>query len=224
MLAVLTSPRAAYADAAERRSWAAVFAVALAVSILMTSAFLATEIGRQALVDWAIRLVESFGGTVSDARYTQWQRWSESAPLWSAVAQLVGIPLLLMIVSGTIYMVFSVVMHGSARFAQVLAVTAYSGVVLAVRQVVAVPLAYMGETFSPPTTLAIFLPMLDDGSFASRVAGAVDLFRVWWLVSLAVGIGVLYRRRTTQVMWMLLAVYGAIALVLAAVQAMLTGA
>jgi uncharacterized membrane-anchored protein len=51
----------------------------------------------------------------------------------------------------------------------------------------------------------------------------VDLFIIWWLVALAIGLGVLYRRRTQPIAIALLAVYACIALVVAAVMSRFGG-
>ena len=44
-------------------------------------------------------------------------------------------------------------------------------------------------------------PPADDGreSFLGRLLGMIDLFLIWWLVVLAIGLGVLYRRRTQPI-------------------------
>jgi hypothetical protein len=38
--------------------------------------------------------------------------------------------------------------------------------------------------------------MFDPGSFLARLLGAVDLFTVWQLMVLAIGVAVLYGKRT----------------------------
>jgi hypothetical protein len=53
---------------------------------------------------------------------------------------------------------------------------------------------------------------------------SIDFFRVWSTVSLAIGLAVLYKKRTAPVAWSLLAVYAVIALAVAAVRAALSGA
>jgi len=67
------------------------------------------------------------------------------------------------------------------------------------------------------TNLRVLLPMIDEKSFIGRLLGTVDLFLIWWLVVLAIGLAVLYRRRTQPVALSLLAVYAVIALGVAAV-------
>ena len=46
---------------------------------------------------------------------------------------------------------------------------------------------------SSATNLAVFLPMLDESSFLAKLLGTIDLFLVWWVVVLAIGLGVLYQ-------------------------------
>jgi hypothetical protein len=77
---------------------------------------------------------------------------------------------------------------------------------------------------SSSTSLAIFLPMLDDTSFPGRLLWSIDLFRIWWIVSLAIGFGVLYKRRTGPIAGTMLAIYAVFAVVVAAVMTSLSGA
>ena len=61
------------------------------------------------------------------------------------------------------------------------------------------PMNYLRGTLSSATNLAVLLPMIDETSFLGRLLGMVDLFIIWWLVVLAIGLGVLYRRRTQPI-------------------------
>ena len=67
------------------------------------------------------------------------------------------------------------------------------------------------------TNLGVLLPMLPEGSFVARLAGMLDIFLLWWVFVLAVGLAVLYRRRTQPIALSLYGVYFAIALIAAAV-------
>jgi uncharacterized membrane-anchored protein YitT (DUF2179 family) len=113
--------------------------------------------------------------------------------------------------------VFATFFGGDASFTQVFAVVAHSGLILAVQALFALPLAYTRETLANVTSIMVFLPMIDENTFMARAIGSVDFFRVWWTISLAIGLGVLYRRRTGPIAAALLIVYGAIAVVYAAV-------
>ena len=54
--------------------------------------------------------------------------------------------------------------------------------------------------------------MIDEGSFLGKLLGMIDLFIVWWVIVLAIGLGVLYRRRTQPIAIALFGVYAVIAL------------
>jgi quinol-cytochrome oxidoreductase complex cytochrome b subunit len=63
--------------------------------------------------------------------------------------------------------------------------------------------------------LGIFVPFLDEKSVVTLFLGSIDLFFVWATISLAIGLGVLYKRRTGPIATSLLGIYVVIALVIA---------
>jgi len=73
------------------------------------------------------------------------------------------------------------------------------------------------------TNLAVLLPMVDPKSFVGRVMAMTDLFLIWWLLVLAIGLAVLYRRRTQPIAFTLYGVYAAGVLVIAAVMSAVGG-
>jgi hypothetical protein len=70
----------------------------------------------------------------------------------------------------------------------------------------------------------VFVPFLDENSFPARFLGSLDLFQIWWIVSLSIGLGVLYRKRTGPVATTMLVIYVAIALIIAAIKSAVSGA
>ena len=118
---------------------------------------------------------------------------------------------------------FNAALGCDATFKQVFAVVAHSGVVLAVLSLFTAPLAYARESLSSATNLAVFLPFLDESSFAARLLGSIDLIYIWWMLSLAIGLGVLYRKRTGPIATTMLAVYAAIGVIIAAIKTASTG-
>ena len=78
-----------------------------------------------------------------------------------------------------------------------------------------------------PATPQTVLVVDDDElvrSFLARLLGSIDLVRVWWFVSLSIGLAVLYRKRTGPIAVTVLVVYAVIAVVIAAIQSALSGA
>ena len=53
--------------------------------------------------------------------------------------------------------------------------------------------------------------------------GMIDVFIIWWLLVNAIGLAVLYKRRTAPIFWSLFGVYIAIALIVAGVTRSLSG-
>jgi hypothetical protein len=86
------------------------------------------------------------------------------------------------------------------------------------------PLMYFRGSFTGVTNLGVFLPMLDEASFLSKLLGSIDLLRVWWVLVLAIGLGVLYKRKTGPIATALFVVYGIVAVIIAAFTAGRAGA
>ena len=113
-------------------------------------------------------------------------------------------------------MVFNVAMGGTATFKQLFAVFVHSTAVTVVQQLFVTPLNYVRETMSSATNLAVFLPMLDESSFLAKLLGTIDLFLIWWVVVLSIGLAVLFKRKTGPIAAGLFIVYGVIAVIVAA--------
>ena len=194
MIAVVRSPRALFRSVIARPRWADVVAASFAVSLACGIVFMTTDVGRQALVDQLERTALAFGQDVDDAQYARFEDVSRSGVTYAALRSLAAGPVLACGAAALIFGLFSTFGGGDATLRQVLAVTGHAGVILALRQVVATPINYVRESLASPATLTALAPMLDEASPAARFLGAIDLFVVWWLVVLGVGVALLYRR------------------------------
>jgi len=113
---------------------------------------------------------------------------------------------------------------GAVTYRQVLAVAAHAGIILALRQVIAAPITYARETLASPMTLGLFAGMLNEASLPARFFGIIDLFVIWWIAVLAIGLSVLYQRSAPRLAVAFLGTYVAVAAVLAVVMAVTGGA
>ena len=84
-------------------------------------------------------------------------------------------------------------------------------------------LARVGAMTVSPMTLTVFFSMFDETSPIARFFGIVDLFVVWWLAVLAIGVSVLYRRPARRVLVALVGAYVILALLLVAAMAISGG-
>mgnify|MGYP003694031313 CR=1 FL=1 len=142
----------------------------------------------------ASRQMESFGRTVDDAQYQQMERmardtryFARRSSSWSCCRSWRSI------VAGIAFAVFNAALGGDA--------TVQAG--LRHRRALrrrswrcsscsTLPLAYARESaVEHDQPRRCFVPFLDENSFAARLLGSIDLFVIWWMVSLAIGLGVL---------------------------------
>lgn len=221
---VIFSPRATYAAVAARPRVLGALLFVLAVGAIGTFVFLSTEVGRNAMIDQQIEQMRSFGANVTDQTIDVLERRAASGRFIGPIFQGVFITLVALIISGLAFAVFNAVMGGEASFKHVFAIVAHSGVIITLSQLFGLPLAYAREKMSGATNLGVFLPFLDENSFAARALGAVDLFILWWIVSLAIGLGVLYRKRTAPIATTLIVIYVAIGVIIAAIKTAVSGA
>jgi hypothetical protein len=223
---VVFSPKATYADIAARPRVLGALAVTLALMIGASTMFLSTDVGRSATLERQDRAMQSMGVRLNDAQYAQMQQRMNSplTAVFGGVSLLIFVPLVAAIIAGILIAVFNAVMGGDATFKQVYAIVIHSQFLAALGSLFIYPLDYVRESLSSPTNLGVFFPFLDEGTFFARFFGVIDLFYIWVIVNLAIGLAVLYKRRTTPIATTMLVLYVAVALCVAAVGVAFSGA
>ncbi|MDA1093731.1 MAG: YIP1 family protein [Acidobacteria bacterium] len=211
LVGVIFTPRKTFEGIARRPLWlGALLTVALVIAAASTW-LVSTELGQQMLLEQQVSAMESFGLTVSDEMYDQLRRRLASAVYFTAGGVLVSMPLVALVVASVVWVVGYVGFGGGASFRQMFAVVAHVGAINIVQQLFVIPLNYARGAMSNPTTIAAFFPMIEDGTFAARALGLIDLFVIWQLSVLAVGVAVLYKRRTGMVATVFYLLYAVIA-------------
>lgn len=223
-LGIIFSPRETYTDVAAHPRVLGMMVLVLLISISASVAFLMTDVGKDALFDQQLNTMESMGFRVTDQMYDAMERRLPYAPYTTAGFMLVGFPIVWAAIAGIVTGVFSLAMGGTATYKQVYAIVTHSAMLMALQQLFVNPLNYQRAAMSNPTTLAAFFPFLDEMTFLARLLGGIDLFLIWMIINLAIGVGVLYKRKTAPVAVGMLAVYVSIVLIVAAVRTALSGA
>lgn len=222
-IGVVTSPRETFQAIVAHPKWFGMMAATTLLIAFFTVLPMTTEDGKQAALDQQVSQMEAFGMTVGDQQYEDMRSRMWIAPYTTAGGIIVASPIIILIISGILFAIFNAAMGGEASFKQVLAVVVHAGIISALGSMFTGPLNYFRGAMGSATNLAVLLPMLDDKSFVGRLLGMTDLFIIWWLVVLAIGLGVLYRRRTQPISIGLLGVYAVIALVVALVMSSFGG-
>ena len=222
-IGVVFSPRATFQGIVAAPRWIGMLVLIAVFMSLATFLFLSTEVGRQALLDQQVSTMESFGMTVTDEVYSQMEGRLSFAQYTGSIVQFFTLPIMYVIIAGILFAVFSAAMGGEAAFKKVFTVVVHSGAVSVVQQLFVLPLNYVRESMSSPTNIAALLPMVPEGSFLAYLLGAIDIFVIWWVMVLAIGLAVLYRRRTQPVAVTLLVIYAVIAVAIAGVRSWMGG-
>ena len=213
-MGILTSPRKTYEAVVQHPRPVGILFVCVVLIALATSLPQFTDRGRQAVLDMQVQQIEKFTGQpVTDEVYAQMQTRSKYSAYFTIVGIFVGTPIVTLIIGGVYWFIFNVIMGGTAVFKHVLAVVTHSMVIGTVGAVLGAPIQYLKGTMSSqgPFTLAALVPMLDEKSFLVNFLGSINPFTVWGIIVTAIGLGVLYRRKTGPIATTLLVLYGVIA-------------
>ena len=222
VVGVLRSPRATFDAVARAPSWFGVVTLTFLVTTGCTALLLETGVGQLALLDQWERTASAFGQTIDDDQYAAMDDASRHGVIYAALSSLASGPLLAVGLAGLFFASFRAAAPGLVTYRQVLAVVAHAGVILALRQVIAAPITYARETLASPMTLGMFT-ILDEGSWPARFLGLIDLFVFWWIVVLAIGVSVLYRRPVLRLAGLFVGAYVTLAIVLTVVMVVTGG-
>jgi hypothetical protein len=215
-IGILLSPRETYqAVAASPKVLGMLLTVALLTAVFAALP-MTTDAGKQAALDQQIQSMKSLGFQVNDQMYEQMEKGASRLPYTTGIGAFIFIPIVSAIFAGILFAIFNAALGGEASYKQVLSVYVHSGVIGVVSAAVSGVTNYFSGHAGSVANLGALLPMLGEKSFGANLLGTVDIFIIWSVIVLAIGLGVLYKRRTQPIAISLLTVYAVIALAIAA--------
>jgi len=223
-IGIITAPKDTFASVVPTPKWLGMLAVTTLMIAFFTALPLTTEAGRQAALDQQVQQMQSFGMTVNDQMYDQLQKGAGRLPYTTGGALLVFGPIMAVVIAGILFAIFNAALGGEASFKQVFSILTHAGVISAISAVFSGFVNYFRNGTGSVANLGALLPMLPEKSFLAGFLGTVDVFLIWYIVVLAMGLAVLYRRRTQPIAISLLGVYAVIAIVVALVKSRAGGA
>lgn len=219
LIGVLFSPKETFAAIVARPRWLAVMVVTLVMSSAAYYVILSSQDMQDAIVDQQVRAMESRGNVVSDQQIANIERFIGYLPVGYAVGIFVLGPLFGAAIAGIVTGIFTTLMGGNGTFKQVFAVMNHAGFIPAISALFIAGMLAVGAkpigARPPGANLGVFLPMLEDTSFLAVLLRSIDMFLLWWMVVLAIGLGVLYKRRTGPIATTFIGLYIVIALLIA---------
>ncbi len=214
---IITSPRQTFAAVAANPKWFGMLALTTVVGALLVTGFMMTAVGQQAYIDKAAQ--GSMFGPPTEQQMQGIEKMAGYMGYIMGVGTLVMTPIITLVMAGIAFLIFGVFTGGDAKFKQVFAVVTHAGVIGIVAQLLLTPLNYVRESLDSPMNLSVFLPMLQENSFLAKFLGSIDVFRVWWVMALSIGLAVLYKKKTSTVATLLFILYAVIAIAIAAFSA-----
>ena len=213
LIGVLFSPKDTFAAIAARPRWLAAMAVVIVVMGGAQFALLSTDVGKQLALDQNVAFMEAFT-TITDEMYDQMEASMENARYTGPIFILFAIPLFSAISAGILHVLFGLIGGGTGTFKQMYAVSAHTSIISAL-QLVFTTVVTVAAGRTAGANLSVFAPTLEETTFVYRFLSTIDLFYVWSTFVTAVGVAVLYKKRTGTVAMVLFGIYLVIALIIA---------
>jgi hypothetical protein len=212
-IGMLTSPKATFESVVSFPRWLGMMVVTGLILTLTGAIFAYTSVGQDILVGQYVE-----GGMPQ----AQAETFAKYAPIITLVAAPFFVVLFTLIQAGILMGVFAIT-GGSASFKQVLAVIVHAGVIGAVIEPLNQVVNYVRHSAVKITSLAGIGNAFAEKSFPAFFFSALDLAIFLGIFVLAMGLGVLYRRRTAPIFAGLAGLYVVIAIVIGVVRASMAG-
>ena len=213
IVGVLLSPRETFEAIAARPRWLGILAITLVIAAACQYIILSSPEMQDAMIAQATR-----NPNMSDQQIAATEQFIPRLAMVFAGVTLIFGPVITAIIAGLLMLIFSTLMGGSANFKQVYAVVAHSGVVSSLQGILTAGLLLIGAkpigATPPGANLGIFVPILEETSFVTQFLSAIDLVLLWWIVTLSIGLSVLYKRGTGGIATTLICLYLVFALVI----------
>lgn len=221
LIGMVRSPRRTLSGAVRHPQSLDLALLIIVIAAACSAGFLLTRVGQLAALDQQVRQLESFGVVITDDRYAELRDVVPYRPIIDVAVIVIGWPVFWLVSARVLQWAGNRAVLGTGRrasFAQVLSVIVHASGIFAVRSIVAAPINYARESLGGATSLATVMPAFGESTFPARLLSAVDVFFVWWIVLVALGLGILYETRTLPIARWLFGAYAAGAAAIALTQ------
>jgi hypothetical protein len=169
-----------------------------------------TEKGQQMALDMQVQQSERMTGQpIAPDAYARMQQFAAYTPYISAVAIFVMVPVITMLFAVVYWALFNILLGGTAALKEIVGIVAHAQVIGALGAVLGAPIQYMKgvQTAAGPFNLGALAPMLDPSTFLAKYLSGMNVFTIWSILVTAIGLGLLYRRKTWPIATTLIALY-----------------
>ena len=138
----------------------------------------------------------------------------EGPQITSWVSSGLGGPITVLFMTLIALLVGNTFMGGSAKYGQLLNVTAWAFMINILETIVKIPLMLNKWTLEVYTGLGV-LGIGEKGSFINSLLAGMDIFAIWRIILIAIGMGIIYNKKTQPyavgmlIAWFVLKIIGA---------------
>jgi hypothetical protein len=190
---VFFEPSKAFADIAARPG----FLVPLILSLVFGLAYMTLfgqRVGWERMIRHQTETSSRAAQLTPEQRENQIQIGAKFAPVMGYVGILAGVPLVLVIWSGVLLGIVKGIMSAPIRFKQVFAILCYAGLPGILFMILAIAVMFLKtpDDFNLQNPLVFnpgaFLDPATTSKFVYSFASSLDLFRIWTMVLIAIGL------------------------------------
>jgi len=123
------------------------------------------------------------------------------------IGPIVGVLLFVIAIAAACYFGGNVILGGETSFKKVLAVSCWSGLVAIPASIVKMPLMMVKKTSQIHTSLAAIMPSGSDESLIFKILSHTDIFTIWQIWLIALGLAIIYKFSTKKTATMVVGLY-----------------
>lgn len=201
---IFTAPSRVFEELKRRPTWLAALLAVVLVTAALNAVLLWSETGEAMVRQQLQEAAEKSGREVPP----------EAADTQIAVLRYLGpasivviFPVMTLALSGLVYLIFSVVLGGEGTFRQALSAYAHTALIGIPGAAVATTMIFLKGNTKSSTAVTAFLPFLEENSFVYRFCQGLDLFIIWQLIVLSIGMGIISRMSTRKAATAIFSVY-----------------
>jgi len=212
---IFTAPSRVFEELRRRPTWLAALLAVTLVTAGLNALVLWSETGEKVVRQQFQEAVEKTGREVPPETVdTQIAAYRYIGP----ASVIVVFPILTLALSGLVYLIFGIVLGGEGTFRQTFSAYSHSCLIGIPGAAVATGMIFLKGNAKSSTAVTAFLPFLEEDSFVYRFCQGLDLFVIWQLVVLSIGMGIIGRMGTRKSATAIFSVYLAIWLLITVVR------
>ena len=210
---VFVAPASVFQFLAGRPLWAAPLILMTLYSGVLNFAVVSTSAGEAALKEQILQNPQA--AAAPPERMEQMVGFGKAM---AGIGALIAVPLFTFAGAGILYLLFSIVMGGEGTFKQTLAIYTHAGLIYLATGLIGTSIVLMKGSFKSSTSLAAFLPFLEETSFVYKVLQGLDLFIMWQLAVAAIGMAIVHKMTTKKAAIAIFSVYLVVVLAIAGIR------